>query len=189
MARYATVFGNDRILHQRKRRLTDGHLSRLAAALHAAGRVHRIAPAFVIELFTSITCPLCDRQLCTMRILLLLTQGFLALNAMAGGILLMVAPDGSMLQLPSDFMHSTLFADYFWPGAVLFGVLGVGHLVGFVLTVRRSPITARAALILGTGTLIWIGVQVLLTELFWLQGLIASLGLVELVAGFRLTRS
>jgi len=89
--------------------------------------------------------------------------------------------------LPSDFMHSTLFADYFWPGAILFGVLGVGHLVGFVLTVRRSAITARAALILGTGTLIWIGVQVLLTELFWLQGLITALGLVEVAAGRRLT--
>jgi hypothetical protein len=55
--------------------------------------------------------------------------------------------------------------------------------------VRRSAITARAALILGTGTLLWIGVQVMMTELFWLQGLIASLGLVEVVAGFRLTRS
>jgi hypothetical protein len=123
-----------------------------------------------------------------MRILLLLTQGFLALNAMAGGILLMVAPDGSMLQLPGDFMHSTLFADYFWPGAILFGVLGLGHFVGFVLTVRHSPITAHAALMLGAGTLIWIGVQVLMTELFWLQGLIAALGLVEVVAGRRLTK-
>ncbi len=58
---------------------------------------------------------------------------------MAGGILLMLAPDGCLLQLPGDFMHSTLFADYFWPGAILFGVLGLCHFVGFVLTMRRSP--------------------------------------------------
>jgi len=122
-----------------------------------------------------------------MRTALLVIQGFVALNAMAGGLLLMLAPDGSLLQLPRDFMHSTLFADFFWPGAVLFGVLGVGHLVGFVLTVRRSPITAHAALILGAITLIWIGVQVLMTELFWLQGLIAALGLVEVIAGRRVT--
>lgn len=51
--------------------------------------------------------------LCSVRIVLLLTQVFLAPNAMAGGILLTLAPDGSMLQLPGDFMHSTLFADYF----------------------------------------------------------------------------
>ena len=122
-----------------------------------------------------------------MRTALLVIQGFLALNAMAGGLLLMLAPDGSLLQLPRDFMHSTLFADFFWPGAVLFGMLGIGHLVGFVLTVRRSPITAHAALILGAISLIWIGVQVLMTELFWLQGLIASLGLVEVIASRRVT--
>ena len=122
-----------------------------------------------------------------MRIALLITQGFLALNALAGGALLMLEPDGSLLQLPSGFMHSTLFADYFWPGVILFGVLGLGHSVGFVLTLRRSPSASRAGLILGVGTLIWIGVQVLMTELFWLQGLIAVLGLVEVVAGRRLT--
>ncbi len=116
-----------------------------------------------------------------MRIALLITQGFLALNAMAGGLLLMLAPDGSLLQLPPDFMHSTLFADFFWPGVILFGVLGLGHSVGFLLTLRRSPLASRTALVLGTSTLIWIGVQVLMTELFWLQGLIAVLGAAELL--------
>lgn len=126
-------------------------------------------------------------HLCGMRRLMLVVQGFLAVNAMVGGLLLTLAPDGSLLQLPHDFMHSTLFADFFWPGVILFGVLGLGHSVGFVLTLRRSPSASRTALILGAGTLIWIGVQVLMTELFWLQGLIAVLGLVEVVAGRRLT--
>lgn len=122
-----------------------------------------------------------------MRIALLITQAFLALNAMAGGLLLMLAPDGSLLQLPRDLMHSALFADFFWPGAILFCVLGLGHLAGFVLTLRRSSLAARAALVLGAGTLIWIGVQVLMTDLFWLQGLIAALGLLELVVGRRMS--
>ncbi|MBK8228024.1 MAG: hypothetical protein IPK70_12740 [Flavobacteriales bacterium] len=122
-----------------------------------------------------------------MRAALLVIQGFLALNATIGGLLLMLAPDGSLLQLPRDFMHSTLFADFFWPGAILFGVLGLGHAVGLVLTLRRSAAASRAALILGAGTLIWIGVQVLMTELFWLQGLIAVLGAVEAVAGRRMS--
>lgn len=120
-----------------------------------------------------------------MRIMLLIVQGFLAMNALAGGLLLMLAPDGSLLQLPRDFMRSTLFADFFWPGAILFSVLGLGHLLGFVLTLRRSAGATRAARMLGAGTLIWIGVQVLLTELFWLQGLIVALGLVEVVLGRR----
>lgn len=122
----------------------------------------------------------------TMRTVLLIDQGFLAVNAIVGGLLLMLAPDGSLLKLPRDFMHTTLFADFFWPGAILFAGLGLGHLLGFLLTLRRSPIAAGVALVLGAGTLTWIGVQVLLTELFWLQGLIAALGSVELLAGRRL---
>lgn len=128
-----------------------------------------------------------DNQIRPMRAALLVMQGFLALNATIGGLLLMLAPDGSLLQLPRDFMHSTLFADFFWPGAVLFSVLGLGHAVGLVLTVRRSAAASRAALILGAGTLIWIGVQVLMTELFWLQGLIAALGIAEVITSRWLT--
>ncbi len=123
----------------------------------------------------------------TMRSWLLATQGFLAVNATVGGLLLMRAPDGGLLKLPRDFMHSALFADFFWPGAILFSVLGLGHLAGFVLTLRRSSIAAGVALVLGAGTLIWIGVEVLMTDLFWLQGLIAALGLLELVVGRRMS--
>ena len=114
-----------------------------------------------------------------MRTWLLAIQGSLAVNALVGGLLLMLAPDGSLLQLPLNFMHSTLFADYFWPGVILFVVLGLGHCAGFVLTLRRAPMASRAALTLGATVLVWIGVQVLMTALFWLQGLIAGLGLLE----------
>lgn len=122
-----------------------------------------------------------------MRTWLLGIQAFLAVNAFIGELLLMGAPDGSLLQLPRDFMHSTLFADYFWPGATLFGVIGVGHALGFALTLRRSAWASRAALLLGAATVFWIGAQVLLTELFWLQGVIAVMGMVEIACG-RLSR-
>lgn len=122
-----------------------------------------------------------------MRTVLLIVQGFLAVNALAGGALLMGAPDGGLLRLPRDFMHSGLFDDFFWPGAILFGVLGMGHGAGFVLTLQRHARAPRAAMVLGVGTLVWIGVQVGMTELFWLQGLIAVLGLVELLVGRRMS--
>ena len=126
------------------------------------------------------------RDLHPMRGALLLVQGFLSVNALVGGVLLMLAPDGSLLQLPLGFMHSGLFADFFWPGAILCGVLGLGHGAGLVLTLQRNRHAPQAAMVLGLGTLVWIGVQVLLTDLFWLQGLIAALGLAELVLGRRM---
>lgn len=118
-----------------------------------------------------------------MRIGILMVQAFLAVNALVGGLLLILAPDGSLLQLPLTFLHTAMFTDFFWPGIILFGVLGLGHVVGFVLTWRRAAPASRAAMVLGLGTLIWIAVQLLLTELFWLQGLIALLALLELLGG------
>ncbi len=121
-----------------------------------------------------------------MRAALLLVQGFLAVNALVGGVLLMRAPDGGLLKLPLGFMHSDLFADFFRPGALLFDVLGTGHRAGFLFTLRRYRYASRVAFILGSGTLIWTGVQMLMTDLYWLQGLFAALGLVELVLGRRM---
>lgn len=117
-----------------------------------------------------------------MRIALLITQAFLALNAMAGGLLLMLAPDGSLLQLPRYFMHGKLFYNYFWPGVVLLGVLGIGHAVGALMTLRRNAHAFRVATWLGLATLGWIAVQIMLTDLFWLQGFITALGIAEIFA-------
>ena len=124
-----------------------------------------------------------------MRVLLILLQAFLAISAMPAGLMLMWAPDGHLIQLPLAVLTNAPFKDFFWPGAVLFTVLGLGHAVGLVLTWRRAPLAARAALVLGAGTVIWIVVQVIMTEpLFWIQGLIGGLGLVEVLAAVRMGR-
>jgi hypothetical protein len=102
---------------------------------------------------------------------------------MPAGLMLMWAPDGHLIQLPLAVLTNAPFTDFFWPGAVLFTVLGMGHAVGLVLTWRRAPLADGAALVLGAGTVIWIVVQVIMTEpLFWIQGLIGGLGLVEVLA-------
>ena len=121
-----------------------------------------------------------------MRALLLVVQGFLAINAIVGGALLVLAPDGSLLQLPLSFLHTGLFHDFLIPGLILCVLLGFGHAAGWLLTLRRSEQAARAAQLLGIITLGWIGVQLLLTDRFWLQGLIATLGAVEWWAGRRM---
>jgi hypothetical protein len=118
-----------------------------------------------------------------MRVLLIVLQAFLAVSAMPAGLMLMWAPDGHLIQLPLAVLTNAPFTDFFWPGAVLFTVLGMGHAVGLVLTWRRAPLADGAALVLGAGTVIWIVVQVIMTEpLFWIQGLIGGLGLVEVLA-------
>ena len=124
-----------------------------------------------------------------MRVLLIVLQAFLAVSAMPTGLMLMWAPDGHLIQLPLAVLTNAPFTDFFWPGAVLFTVLGIGHAVSLVLTWRRAPLADGAALVLGAGTVIWIMVQVIMTEpLFWMQGLIGGLGLVEVLATVRTGR-
>ena len=124
-----------------------------------------------------------------MRVVLVLIQAFVALTALVGGWLLMQAPDGHLLQLPLAVLTHAPFTDFFWPGVLLFGGVGGGHAVGLVLTVRRAPLAGTGALLLGVGTVVWIGVQVLMTDpLFWIQGLIAGLGVAEAALGGWLVR-
>ena len=124
-----------------------------------------------------------------MRALLIVLQAFLAISAMPAGLMLMWAPDGHLIQLPLAVLTNAPFTDFFWPGALLFTVLGLGHGVGLVLTWQRAALAGRAALVLGAGTVIWIVVQVMMTEpLFWIQGLIGGLGLVEVLAAVRTGR-
>lgn len=117
-----------------------------------------------------------------MRIAVLIAQGLMALSAIPCGLMLMLAPDGRLIQLPLETLTNSPFIDFFWPGLLLFGVLGIGHAVGLVLTLRRSALASRAALVLGSGTITWIAVQVIMTDPFhWMQVVIAGLGIIQVI--------
>lgn len=120
------------------------------------------------------------------RIALLTIQGVLASSAVVCGALFIVAPDGSLLHLPIEVLRYGPFTDFFWPGVILFLVLGVGHAVGSVHTILGSPRHARVGLLLGLVTLGWIGGQVLMVRpMSFLQVVIAGLGILELFLSSR----
>ncbi|MBK6831189.1 MAG: hypothetical protein IPG92_10850 [Flavobacteriales bacterium] len=124
-----------------------------------------------------------------MRAIVILVQLFFGISATWCGAALMMAPDGSLLQLPLSVLTHAPFSDFFWPGFVLCTVLGLGHVVAFVLAVRRSSLAAWAALAGGFAAIIWILVQVIMTDpFFWLQPVIGALGLLEVLGGESLLR-
>src|SRR5689334_17760085 len=49
--------------------------------------------------------------------------------ALAGGVLLAVAPDGSLLQADPAALAGSPFADYRWPGVLLAALVGGGYLL------------------------------------------------------------
>ncbi|MBL7984709.1 MAG: hypothetical protein JNM91_06890 [Flavobacteriales bacterium] len=117
---------------------------------------------------------------------LLIVQGFLAVSALFCGALFLLAPDGSLIGMPLEVLRYGPFTDFFWPGVILFGALGGGHSLAFLLTVRRASSYARIGMALGLVTLGWIGGQLLMVRPFsFLQVVIGGLGFLELVLALR----
>jgi hypothetical protein len=84
----------------------------------------------------------------------------LSLGALAGGLILMVAPSGEIIPLPLAALAGSPFGTYFVPGLILFSVLGFGPLIGARLVALRHPLAPAATLVVGAALLIWVGVEV-----------------------------
>lgn len=102
------------------------------------------------------------------RLLLLTVLGYEAAGALLGGILLIAAPDGRLMNMPVDLLHGA-FNDFLIPGIILLG-LGILNAFAFVAVLRRTPADwFLAGLALG-GFLIWFVVEIIiLQELHWLH--------------------
>ena len=87
---------------------------------------------------------------------------FLGLGAMFGGGALLLAPDGHLLSIPTSMLAGTPFDDYLLPGAILFGVVGVGAIVAaamIFLHARSAPLAASAIGVVLVG---WIVVEMVM---------------------------
>lgn len=102
------------------------------------------------------------------RIILLSVLGYEGTGALTGGILLMVAPDGRLMDMPVEIMRGT-FHDFFIPGIILFG-LGILAIAAFVAVLRRR----RSNWVLASSSLggfaVWFWVEIaILLDLHWLH--------------------
>ena len=107
-------------------------------------------------------------------------QGFVALGALPCGALLMIDPSGAMLNMPLSMLAGSPFANFFWPGLILFAVIGLGHAAAAVLSFRRHRFCGLAGAVMGLGLMIWIFMQAsLIGGGHWLQYLYFALGTAE----------
>jgi hypothetical protein len=123
--------------------------------------------------------------------LLCLLLAILSLNGLVAGMLMLIRPDGSLLQLNTEWLAGSPFASYLLPGFLLFLCIGFLPLLSLIgLLVRPSWSWPNAlniyqgqswgwtyTLFSGIGTMIWIIVQQFMTRYFILQPIILSLGL------------
>jgi hypothetical protein len=104
------------------------------------------------------------------RIILLSVLGYEGLGALAGGLLLIMSPDGRYMDMPVNMMNG-VFSDFLIPGIILFG-LGILTTAAFFAVLRRTPSDwFKAGVALG-GLLIWFIVEIfILQDLHWLHAM------------------
>lgn len=102
------------------------------------------------------------------RLLLLIILALEGLGGILGGILLAIAPDGHLMQIPVGMMHGA-FPDFFVPGLILTG-MGLLTSLAFLAVLRRQRTDWLLAGMALVGFVIWFAVEIaILREVHWLH--------------------
>lgn len=85
--------------------------------------------------------------------------------AIAGGVALVVRPDGSSIGLPPKLLASTPFTSFLIPGLILL-VIGLGSSIAAALVVRNTPRADGAAFLAGLVLFGWTVIQMGIVGIF-----------------------
>lgn len=103
----------------------------------------------------------------------------LGLGALAGGLALVMRPDGSVMHFEVAILAGSPFGDFLVPGLILGGLFGIGSLVVASMGLRRSRLAPFLAFAVGCAQMIWIVVQLaIIRELSALHPTFFVVGLV-----------
>lgn len=122
------------------------------------------------------------------RVLSMVLLLFVAVTAVAGGVLLILGgldPTlGSVFVPPASYLERSPFTSYAFPGLLLIVLVAAPHAAAFVSTVRSGGRAALLTATSGFACIIWIFVQMIYIPFSWLQATYFVIGLLEL--GFAL---
>jgi hypothetical protein len=107
-------------------------------------------------------------------LVLLVVQG---LGGLGGGLSLSIAPDGSIMRMPTSLLEGSPFRDFLIPGLILLLVLGVLPLVAAAGLWLRRRWAWYAAFVVGCGLMVWILVEVTIIPYDILQPIFGGIGI------------
>ena len=119
----------------------------------------------------------------------------LGINGSVGGILLMLKSDGSILGMEPDWLNDSPFNSYFIPGLLLFIFLGAfsfltlagllrkknWHMLNKLNIYKDRNWAWTYSLYTGIISIIWITVQQIMTQYFWIQPVITIVGILIII--------
>lgn len=113
--------------------------------------------------------------------ILILLHGIMAAIC---GIVLMHDVSGSEIGLQLSFLEHSPFVNYFYPGLILYTILGIGSFSAGICTLLKVKYYPWILMTIGSGIVIWIITQMIMIRLqFNLQYVIAAIGITSLVLG------
>jgi hypothetical protein len=122
-----------------------------------------------------------------MRALLLLLLTFIALSATICGLIMIVRPDGSVLNLSISLLEHTAFKDFLIPGTMLAFVVGGTNMLAIILCLRRHPNRYNWSIAGGLMISGWIiGQMVLIQAISWLHFLFLFSGIMIILVSYQL---
>jgi len=117
-------------------------------------------------------------------------QIFIGITAVQGGFGLVSDPSGNKMHVPLELLRNSPFINYLIPGLILLIVNGVGNVLAGIVTFFRTRYTGNLAMFLGVFLTLYMTIEVWFIGLLNLsQPLYFILGLVELILGFKLSKS
>jgi hypothetical protein len=122
-----------------------------------------------------------------MKKLLLLLQCFVFFTAVISGLLMIARPNGSLLQLPPQLLHSTPFSNFLIPGVVLTVVVGGVSGIAAFYNVQGYKSRYNWAMVCGVTVFGFIAAAVILIQNFnWLHLVYAGAGLLMILTAYQL---
>ncbi len=124
--------------------------------------------------------------------ILILLLGLLGLSALPSGILLMLEPDGSLLQMPLSEMRGSPFPNFFIPGLILSIFVGIYPMViaygiskkpawrwpDYINPFKKMHWSFAGSLAVGLIGIIWLSVELLWVEYGMLHTIIYTWSLI-----------
>ncbi len=127
--------------------------------------------------------------------LLCIPHIFLGTGAIAGGGMLLIKPDGSLMGMDPEWLDRSPFHSYLVPGIILFTLVGLLPLVTLVGLLGKSEWrwmkmlniypnmhwAWATSLYSGIIVILWIAIQQVMTQYFWLQPVMIFTGILIIV--------
>jgi len=126
------------------------------------------------------TAPAAPRTIAVWILLALLVVQ--AIGAIGGGGVLVISPDGDLMQMPVSQLEGSPFDSFLVPGLILLIVLGILPLVAAIGVWFGQTWAWWLAGVVGCGLVIWITVEMMIIDYHWLMPTYGAMGLAIILA-------